>query len=218
MSLFKGFGTGPIIKGPFGRDIFDKGPSITEKIDMLFKDVETEGKKQGYKRAASEYEKVFRVIENEYKQTKELIQSQKSNYGNQSEKLIARLSELEKQKKSLEEQLERKTKAVSVKYNIPIGEVRRFAATGSLMSITSTLGILDLTYSYKEKKLRKAEQAGYLEAKELYEEKIAKMKNDLQEIKKKGNADIKNLFDMISDLFDAIAEEQMNIADLKILL
>lgn len=78
MSLFKGFGTGPIIKGPFGRDIFDKGPSITEKIDMLFKDVETEGKKQGYKRAASEYEKVFRVIENEYKQTKELIQSQKA--------------------------------------------------------------------------------------------------------------------------------------------
>lgn len=118
----------------------------------------------------------------------------------------------------MEEQLERKTKAVSVKYNIPIGEVRRFAATGSLISITSTLGILDLIYSYKEKKLRKAEQAGYLEAKELYEEKIAKMKNDLQEIKKKGNADIKNLLDMISDLFDAIAEEQMNIADLKILL
>lgn len=53
MSLFKGFGTGLIIKGPFGRDIFYKEPSITEKIDILFKDVETEGKKQGYKRAAS---------------------------------------------------------------------------------------------------------------------------------------------------------------------
>lgn len=216
MSLFKGFGTGTIIKGAF--DIFDKGPSITEKVDMLFKDVETEGKKQGYKRAAREYEKAFRVIENEYKQTKELIQSQKSNYGNQSEKLIEKLSELEKQKKSLEEQLERKMKAVSVKYGIPTGEVRRFAATGSLISITSTLGILDLIYSYKEKKLRKAEEWGYLEAKELYEEKIGNMKKDLQELKKKGNADIKNLLDMISDLLHAIAEEQMKIADLKILL
>lgn len=29
MSLF-----GPIIKGPFGGDIFDKGPSLTEKIDI----------------------------------------------------------------------------------------------------------------------------------------------------------------------------------------
>ena len=49
-----------------------KGPGITEKIDMLFKDVKTEGKTQGYKRAASEYEKSFREIENEYKHTKNL--------------------------------------------------------------------------------------------------------------------------------------------------
>lgn len=218
MSLFKGFGTGPIIKGPFGREIFDKGPSLTEKVNIIFKDVETEGKKQGYKRAASEYDKVFRDIQNEYKQAKELIQLQKSNYGNQSEKLIEKLSELEKQKKVLEELLERKAKAVSKKYDIPIGEIRRFAASGSLISINSNFGILDLIYSYKEKKLRKAEQVGYLEAKRLYEKKIAEMKTDLQELKKNGNADIKKLIDMIRELFDAIAEEQMKIADLKILL
>lgn len=44
------------------------------------------------------------------------------------------------------------------------------------------------------------------------------MKKDLQELQKNGNADIKKLLDMISDLFDAIAEEQMKIANLNILL
>ena len=201
------------------------GPSITEKIDMLFKDVETEGKTQGYKRAASEYEKSFRAIENEYKHAKELIQSQKSNYGNSSEKFIVKLSELEKQKKSLEEQVERKMKAFSVKNDIPIGGVRgAFAAANTFSNVLPTnptipnTSLLDLIYIHKKNKLTKVEQTGYLEARELYEEKISRMKKDLQELQKNGNADIKKLLDMISDLFDAIAEEQMKIANLNILL
>ena len=195
------------------------GPSITEKIDMLFKDVETEGKTQGYKRAASEYEKSFRAIENEYKHAKELIQSQKSNYGNSSEKFIVKLSELEKQKKSLEEQVERKMKAFSVKNDIPIGDVRgAFAAANTFSNVIPNTSLLDLIYIHKKNKLTKVEQTGYLEARELYEEKISRMKKDLQELQKNGNADIKKLLDMISDLFDAIAEEQMKIANLNILL
>jgi ribonucleotide reductase alpha subunit len=217
MSLFNDFGGGFIGSPKSGR-LFKKGPSISEKIDMLFTDVETEGKKQGYKRAASKYEKAFKEIEYEYNKTKELIESQKSNYGNESEKLIEKLSELEKQKKLLEKQFEKRTKDFSSKYDIPIGDVSKFASTGTLMCTTFTVSILDLIYSYKEKKLRKAEQRGYIEARELYEEKIAKLKQDLQDLKKKGNADIKNLLYMIDDLFNAIADEQMKIADLKILL
>ena len=199
-----------------------KGPGITEKIDMLFKDVKTEGKTQGYKRAASEYEKSFREIENEYKHTKNLIKSQKINYGNSSEELIVKLSELEKKKKSLEEQLEKKMKAFSVKNGIPIGDVRRyFVATGTFGNIlptNPTTSLLDLIYIYKKKNLAKVEQTGYLEARELYEEKISKMKEEFQGLQNNSNADIKKLLDMISDLFDAIAEEQMKIANLNILL
>ena len=44
------------------------------------------------------------------------------------------------------------------------------------------------------------------------------MKKDLQELRENGNADIIKLLDMISDLLDAIAEEQMKIANLNILL
>lgn len=219
MLLFGGFGTGPLIKGPFDGDIFDRGPSITEKIDMLFTDVETEGKKQGYKKAASEYEKAFRAIEKEYKETKELIEFQKSNYGNQSDELITKLSELEKQEKLLEERMKIKAKDVSTKYDIPIGDVLRASAAGMIIcGITPTVSILDLIYNHKEKKLKEAEQRGYLEAKSLYEKKIAKMKKGLQQLKEIGSADIKNLLEMISDLFEAIAEKQMKIADLKILI
>jgi hypothetical protein len=214
VSLFGGFGMGPGKKGPFS--IFDKGPSTIEKIEMLFKDVETEGKKEGYTRAAKEYKKAFRAIETEYKQTKELFESQKDDYYNLSEKLIAKLEELEKQKISIKKQLERNTKDVSDKFHIPIGDVRKAAMAGTLIS--PSFGILDIIYKHKEKKLKEAEQRGYLEAKELYESKIAKMRRELQELKKQGHADIKKLLDMISDILDAIAEEQMQIAVLKILL
>lgn len=198
-----------------------KGPSINEKIDMFFKDVETEGKMQGYKRAASEYEKSFKAIENEYKHTKELMQSQKSNYGNSSEKFIVKLSELEKKKKSLEEQLERKLKEFSVKNHMPIRDVRgALVAVDTFSNLLPNVptNVLDLIYIHKKRKLKKIEHTGYLEARKLYEEKISKMKKDLQELRENGNADIIKLLDMISDLLDAIAEEQMKIANLNILL
>ena len=116
-------------------------------------------------------------------------------------------------------------KAFSVKNDIPIGDVRgAFAAANTFSNVLPTnptipnTSLLDLIYIHKKNKLTKVEQTGYLEARELYEEKISRMKKDLQELQKNGNADIKKLLDMISDLFDAIAEEQMKIANLNILL
>ena len=40
-------------------------PSFKEKVDMVFTDVDTEGRKQGYAKAAKEYEKIFGAIERE---------------------------------------------------------------------------------------------------------------------------------------------------------
>ena len=68
MSLFGkrgGIFGGPISGGPFGGGLFNDGPNVIEKVEMLFTDVETEGKKQGNDRAAREYGKVYRDIENE---------------------------------------------------------------------------------------------------------------------------------------------------------
>ena len=227
--------------GPFGT-----GPDIIDKVEMLFTDVEKEGKKKGYSRAAEEYGKVFRSIESEYKQTKELIESQKNMYDIQSDALIEKLEELEKQKRRLENEVEQKTKAVFEKYDISVSQVKRglnsavdltapesvekghnpaAVLVGLIVSESRILrerdssgSILDMVYDYKVKKLLSAELDGYLKAKKIYEEKIGKLKKELEELKRKGSAEIQEMSNMIIEIIDAIADEQMKIAELKILL
>lgn len=216
MGLFSG---GGLFSGPFGGDLFDRGPSISDKLEMLFKDVETEGKKQGYMRAAEEYGKAFKAVENEFKETKELIENQKYSHDAKVEVLISRLEIMEKQKAELEKQVERKTKDVSTKYNVPMGDVTKSLVAGTLVCIgPENIDILGLIYNHKEKKLKEAEGRGYAEAKELYLEKIANLKKDLLDLKKKGSKEVRELLMLINDLFDSISKEQMKIAELKILL
>lgn len=204
--------------------IFDNGLSTKEKIEVLFTDVETKGKKQGYDRAAKEYGAAYRKIERDFKETKELIENQKNTYGDQAYQFIERLEELEKQKKALQDEVNFKANA----YNIPARKIRGFTAARTLGGIrgagtflvegSTTIAILGMIYSYKEKKLRQAEQRGYAEAKELYETKIQELKEELRRLKEKGNSEIKMLLNQISQILDAIAEEEMQIAELKILL
>lgn len=78
--------------------------------------------------------------------------------------------------------------------------------------------LTDRACDRKVKKLLEAERDGYLEAKKLYEEKIGKLKKELEELKRKGSAEIQEMSNMIIEILDAIADEQMKIAELKILL
>lgn len=219
MGIFnKGVFNGLFDMGPFGT-----GPDIIDKVEMLFTDVEKEGKKKGYSRAAEEYGKVFRSIESEYKQAKELIESQKNMYDMQSDALIEKLEALEKQKRRLENQVEQKTKAVSEKYDISVSQVKEGLNSSTGLIASEPWGspgsiLLDIAYDHKVKKLREAERDGYLEAKKLYEEKIGKLKKELEELKRKGSAEIQEMSNMIIEIIDAIADEQMKIAELKILL
>lgn len=199
--------------------LFDNGPSTKDKVEMLFTDVETEGKKQGYDRAAKEYGVAYQKIEREFKETKEFIENQKNVYGTQAYQFIERLEVLEEQKEKLEKQVNSKVNDVSRKYNIPVGEIKGSMAAGTLLAGGPvTVDILGIIYSYKEKKLRHAEQRGYAEAKELYETKIQKLKDELQSLKEKGNSEIKKLLNQILEILDAIAVKEMQIAELKILL
>lgn len=204
--------------------IFDNGLSTKEKIEVLFTDVETKGKKQGYDRAAKEYGAAYRKIERDFKETKELIENQKNTYGDQAYQFIERLEDLEKQKKALQDEVNFKANA----YNIPARKIIGFTDARALgggiegfigaRTEPTTIDILGMIYLYKEKKLRQAEQRGYAEAKELYETKIQELKEELRRLKEKGNSEIKMLLNQISQILDAIAEEEMQIAELKILL
>lgn len=222
MGIFNNRG---ILNGLFDFDItpVEKEPSIIDKVEMLFTDVEEEGKKKGCSRAAEEYSKVFRYIESEYKQAKELIESQKNMYDIQSDALIEKLEALEKQKRRLENQVEQKTKAVSEKYDISVSQVKEGLNSSTGLIASEPWGspgsiLLDIAYDHKVKKLREAERDGYLKAKKLYEEKIGKLKKELEELKRKGSAEIQEMSNMIIEILDAIADEQMKIAELKILL
>ncbi len=205
----------PIIN-PIG--IIDDGPSFIDKVNMLFTDVETEGKKQGYSKAAAEYEKVYQNLVIEYRKTKELIDSQKNMYDKQSDVLINTLEMLENQKRNLENQVMQKSKAVSEKYDIPISEVQGSLTAGTGMACAMMFDLLGIIYHHKERKLREAEQRGYLEAKEIYETKVDKLKKDLASLKSKGDSDIRELVNMINDIFGEIAEKQMEIVELTMLL
>lgn len=202
---------------------FQTGSDIIDKVEMLFTDAKEEGKKRGYSLAAEEYGKAFRSIESEYKQAKELIESQKNMYDMQSDALIEKLEELEKQKRRLENQVEQKTKAVLEKYDISVSQVKEGLNSSAGLIASEPWGspgsiLLDIAYDHKAKKLREAERDGYLKAKKLYEEKIGKLKKELEELKRKGSAEIQEMSNMIIEILDAIADEQMKIAELEILL
>ncbi len=186
-------------------------------VGPLFKNVEIEGKKQGYKRAASEYEKAFAQITKSYQLAREQAEMEQIDYNDQVEVLTKQLCALEKQKSLLKRQFGQKVAKVSSKYNLAVETVQNMAETGRVLA-SDVFFITSYIHGYKDRKLQKAEQEGYREARSLYEEKIEKIKGNLQELKRMANADIKKLLDLIDDLLEAIAEERMKIADLNVLL
>lgn len=218
---------GGIIGGPLGGPVsdplgkmFDDDPSAIEKVKMLFTDVEIEGKKQGYDRASKEYGAAYRKIEKEFRDTKKLIEQQKTSYDNKAETLINKLESLEKEKERLEREVDAKTRDVSRRFDIPVSEVRGSLAAGTLLvgGPMASVDVLGIVYRHKKKKLKEAEQRGYAEAKELYENKISKLKSELKRLQENGDKDIRKLLSMIDEIFEAIVAEQMKIAELKILL
>ena len=185
-----------------------------EKLNLIFTDVETEGKKQGYSRAAKQYEEVYRSLENTYKQAIESIEAKTGQQSSRLDMEIWKLEALEKQKKSLEEQKAQKVNSVSAKYNIPASDVAHFVSSGDIFSRSES--IIDIIYDYKERKLRKAEESGYLEAKKIYEEKISKLRHFLEEKKTTANADLQKLINMETEILDSISKIKMEIADLEL--
>lgn len=235
------------IISPGGKSSQDK-PDLLDKVEMIFTDVETEGKKRGYSKAAAEYEKAFQSIEKEYADAQSFIERQKGIYDEKSEELINKLEKLEaekekletavkqksidsrseeltnkvdslkRRKEALEEVVNQKSLAVADKYNIPVQEVRQACLSQTLFSCDYQLDLLSIIYDIKKKKLLKAEQQGYLEAKEMYNKKIQDLKGKLDRLKEKGNAKLNELIQLIADVLDDIEKEEMRIADLKILL
>lgn len=189
-----------------------------KQVKLLFTDVKTEGKKQGYERASKEYESVFRKVAKEYNDTKKILDDEIATNDEKIEALIVRLEKLEKKRKKLESDVNKKTRQVSDSYDVPIGDVTAAMASGTLLYGGMGFSLLDVICSIKERKMIEAEQAGYQEAKELYLQKIDKLKKKLNNLRKESNAKIKELVKMAEPILKDIADEELKIGDLNILL
>lgn len=164
----------------------------------------TEAKKRGYARAAREYEKVLVALEEEYRQAQNLLYIERGNNKKITDVLIQKLEDLERE-------VEQKRKAVAKKYNVSPSQI----GVG-----TAALGCVwvDLIFGRLEKKVRLAEQQGYLEAKEIYEQKIALLKKKLQSLKDELNLEVADFTQLINDLLSAIADKQAELAELNVAL
>lgn len=146
-------------------------------------------------------------------------QKNKDVYDVQIDALIRKMKVLENEKRRLQYQTEQKIKEVSEKYGISVSQLQRAFITGNIIEFV--LITLIQTKSILIDKIKKyivAELIGYLEAKKIYEEKIGKLTKELEELRRKGSAEIQEMSNMIIEILDAIADEQMKIAELKILL
>lgn len=187
-------------------------------VDVLFSDPEIDGKKAGYEKAAKEYEKVYNELKREHKEIMDQIKGQRMKYDAKNDMLIEQLARLEEKRDNLKERLEYREKRMSEKYGIPINTVHETALSGGFIGESPTIDVIGLLYGYKKKKLMEAEHKGYMEVRELYEEKLRKLKQELREEKKKGYMEVQNLIDLMCDIFEEISQKKMEIAGLEILL
>lgn len=192
--------------------------NFLDKVNIIFTDVEIEGKKNGYENASKEYELIFLKLENQYRETERLINIEKNFYGNQSQNLIDKLSDLENERDALKMRVNHQVNKISKYYNVSAASIGLSMMNGTLLIPNSNFGVIDIIYRYKDKKMKKAEQYGYLEAKAIYEEKIKKLQNELTVLKENGNYEIRKLVDLISDVLKEIVNIQTSITELKILV
>ncbi len=192
--------------------------SLSEGVNVLFCDPEIDGKKAGYERASKEYEKVYKELKQEHKEIMEQIKNLRNTYDFKSNMLIDRLAHLEEKRDDLKKKVQYKEERVSEKYNIPLSSVHSAVLSNGLMSDSLTEDIIGMVYDYKKKKLIEAEHRGYVEARELYEDKLKNLKQELREEKRKGYTEIQNLVDLMCDVFEEISGIQMEVAGLEILL
>ena len=207
-------GTGPII----GVRTAEESIGLGKKIKTIFTDVETEGKKQGYDRASDEYEPIYRKIKKEYDKTKKTLEEVMVEKDDKFSKLVTRLQELESKKENLEKKIKNKAKKVSLEFDIPLSSVESGMATGTLLIGPAGFSLIDVIYNYKESKLRAAEEKGYAEAKEIYENKINELKENLRRLKNKGNSEIREMMGLINDAMNEIIEKETQLAELEIIL
>lgn len=215
---------GSMIKGP--SIVSNPGTSISdviktvETIDALLTDQTTEGKKEGYSDAASEYEAVYSDLKKKYEKLISDIESKRTDLDITSDKGLIELEKLEAERDRLKAELKNKAEDASGTFNISASSILSSLSSGSSGFFTSSsmwgYDFRDSIIAKKKKERMQARRDGYMEAKALYEEKISQLKDHYR--KTKADADIKlsNYANRVSALLNEIETVKFQIADLKL--
>ena len=216
-SLFEGIRS-PKKIGDVFEDVVDTIDNTLDKLELIFTDVDLEGAKRGYSRAAKEYNAAYERIKNEYSITEQMLDQEKINKEIESDRLISKLQQLEEVKSKLENQINCQLKQVSNKYQIPVSTISVALYSGNLLTSGSEVGLIDYNYNYKSKKMKEAEEKGYREARNLHMKKIRELSNNLRNLKEKKDAELQKLVELITDAIKEIADVETKIAELRIVL
>lgn len=194
-------------------NIFD----AIEFIDSVTSDPETEGKKDGYERAAKEYEPIYQDLKHEYDSAIAEIECQKKNYDIESSVQIGYLSKLEEKRDSLQERVNAKAQQTASAYGVSVSTLMSSFSSAGVVQDTSWDLMRFITDS-RMRRRKEAEKVGYSEAKQLYEKKLKSLRDKLEQEKENASRQLKDYANLISKILAEIEDNQMKIADLEIAL
>ncbi len=190
---------------------------ILDFIDSITSDPEVDGKKDGYERAANEYEPIYQELKKEYDSAISEIKRLKQNYDTASSAKIEYLAQLEKKRDSLQERVNYKAKQIASEHGISVSSLMSsFSNTGVVQD--TSWDIMRFITDSRMRKRKEAEKVGYSEAKRLYEEKLKSLRDKLERVKANASRQLKDYAELISKVLAEIEDIQIKIADLEIVL
>lgn len=184
---------------------------------VIFTDSQLEGGKIGIKRAAQEYDHIYNELVAKFEDFKNMCEEKNTNSKARAEMLITELESLEKQRDKLlakRKQYEKKICDSNPDIAIATGLGSTVSAVGQTnMSIIGPL--VDLLYKRKMKKIDVAAQQKYEETKALYERKIAALKDEMAEAKKRFDDSLQENMKVIEEILFEIASIKADINELQ---
>lgn len=169
------------------------------------KDPVIAGKKAGYARAADEFKPILASLRRQCTKLRKDHENNRLEFDKYAEQLLKKLKRLEEERERLKKIRSEKSSEMDEKY-------------GTETSHSSGMIVFDFSFLLKKYRFNKAELEGYEEARIIFEEKIAKEKEKIAELKKYCDKDIKKAMTLITDILNEIAMLKLDIAQIELII
>lgn len=188
-------------------------------VKEVVSDPETEGKKEGYKRAAQVYEPIYQSMKTHYHDVIQSLKKEMRHSDTISLNLIHKLKSLEMKRDQLKQELAMQQQRTARKMHISTGNLKTLSGPSFSWSNNTSYGLFsdfDLLDWIHNKRRAPYEKQGYAEAEALYKEKM----QQLNEIFEQERANLQNkrkeYSSLILDILNEIAGIKKEIADLQL--